>query len=87
MSKFSVFIFLFFAVVTFLLHRFELAAANFLTFVGFAMFEYRFELVVRFRLQHIWEYRFRRIGLTIGYLAATALIVMIALRYLKIYNF
>lgn len=87
MNKFSVLIFLFFAVVTFLLHRFELAAANFIAFIGFAMFEYRFNLVVRFRLQHIWEYRFRRIGLTIGYLATTAIFVMIALRFLKIYNF
>jgi len=87
LNRHLVFIFLLFAVGMFLLRRYELAVANLLAFLGFALSDFRLNLVVLFRLPHVWEYRFRIVGNIIGYTSITAIFVMIALRFLKIYNF
>ncbi len=75
--------FLVFSVVTFLLGRYDFAAANFLSAVGFGISEFRFHIIVRLKLQHKWERTLRRGGDGLGYLGIAVLFVMMALKVLK----
>lgn len=83
MDRYSHFVFLIFAVISFLLARYDFALANFVSALGFALCEYRYHIIVRFKLLHHWERRMKRVGNIIGYLGIVILFVIIAMKYLK----
>lgn len=84
MDRFSSIVFLVFAVVTFLLRRYDMAVANLVTAIGFAIFDYRFYMIVKFKLPQHWERKLKLLGNIIGYSGIAALIVIISFRLLKI---
>jgi len=84
LDKFSSLVFLVFAVVTFLLRRYDLSVANLIAAIGFAIFDYRLHIIVKFKLQHHWERKLRLLGNVIGYAGIASLIIIIVMRLLKI---
>ena len=83
MDKFLNLVFLTFAVVTFLLGRYDFAAANLLSAIGFTISDYRFHIIVRLKLQQHWERKMRLVGNGLGYLGIAMLFLFIALKYIK----
>lgn len=83
MDKFLNLIFLTFAVVTFLLGRYDMSAANFLSFIGFSLSDYRYQIIVRFKLQQKVEPIIRKVGHLLGYLGIVLLFFFIASKYIS----